>query len=66
MERRPIAETEELEPNLELDPVCGRNVDPDEAVVRYEGRPYAFCGPECRALFEHSPLRYAAAGRDLV
>lgn len=60
----------ELETDLEIeiDPVCGASVALDEATERalaieFEGREYAFCGPACKARFEHMPLRYAVAGR---
>ena len=58
----------ETDAQIEIDPVCGATVALDEATERvlaleYEGRAYAFCGPACKARFEHAPLRYAAAGR---
>lgn len=65
--RQAEAETE-LEINVDIDPVCGALVDPEEAAQRdlsleYEGRLYIFCGEGCRVLFEESPIRFAAAGR---
>jgi len=58
----------DLEVNVEFDPVCGAAVEPETAasnqlVTQYEGRAYVFCGNSCRAHFEHTPTRYAAAGR---
>ena len=54
---------------LEIDPVCGATIDPDVARERDLGfsfaeRDYLFCGPKCREMFVHSPLAFAAAGRD--
>ncbi|HZP97551.1 MAG TPA: hypothetical protein VFC31_14630 [Candidatus Limnocylindria bacterium] len=58
----------ESETEIEVDPVCGAVVDLEEAshhalALEFEGREYAFCGPVCRARFEHAPLRYAVPGR---
>jgi YHS domain-containing protein len=54
---------------LDIDPVCGTTMDPDIAReldlgVSFAEREYLFCGPKCRDSFVHSPLTYAAAGRD--
>lgn len=64
---RSDAETE-LEINVDIDPVCGAAVDPEDAALQslsleYEGRSYVFCGPGCRSHFEEAPIRFAAAGR---
>jgi len=61
-------EDAEIEIDVDIDPVCGEIVVPDEALdrdltVEYEGRRYVFCGHGCRGRFEHTPTRYAAAGR---
>ncbi len=58
----------ESDSEIELDPVCGMRVELDDAVehslsLEFEGRQYVFCGPACRAQFEHAPKRYAVAGR---
>jgi YHS domain-containing protein len=58
----------ETDADIEVDPVCGAVVEIEEAAqhalaLEYEGREYVFCGPGCRARFEHMPLRYAVAGR---
>jgi len=59
----------ETEIAQEIDPVCGTTIDPDVArerdlAISFAERDYLFCGPGCRASFVHSPLAYAAAGRD--
>lgn len=58
----------ESDEEIAIDPVCGATVDLDEArehayATEYEGRDYAFCGPECRLIFEGQPVRYAVPGR---
>ena len=68
MATRPAEADAEIEINVDIDPVCGALVDPEEADLRslcleYEGRQYVFCGEGCRALFEEAPIRFAAAGR---
>lgn len=60
--------TIESESEIEIDPVCGMNVELDAALERslsldFEGRQYVFCGPSCRERFERAPKRYAVAGR---
>lgn len=44
------------------DPVCGRDVDPDDAefVSEYDGDTYYFCSEECQDEFDSDPARYAA------
>jgi len=54
----------ELEPPEEIDPVCGQEVDPEQAhdlglEVSYAGRRHVFCGQAHRAAFLADPLRYA-------
>lgn len=46
---------------MERDPVCGMQVDPEEAAGKraYEGRTYYFCSPDCLAKFDRAPARYA-------
>lgn len=58
----------ETESEIEIDPVCGATVQLEDAAqhslaIDYEGREYAFCGPDCRKRFERSPARYAVPGR---
>lgn len=58
----------ETDSEIEIDPVCGATVALEDAAqhalaLEYEGRTYAFCGPDCRARFEHAPERYAVPGR---
>lgn len=45
------------------DPVCGKPLRPDEALVavEYRGRRYYACCPQCRVKFERNPERYARA-----
>jgi YHS domain-containing protein len=45
------------------DPVCGRPLRPDDALiaVEYRGRRYYACCPQCRTQFERNPERYAGA-----
>jgi len=64
----PLEPDTEIEVNVDIDPVCGEIVEPEEAGTRglaidYEGRRYVFCGHGCRGRFEHSPTQFAAAGR---
>ena len=59
---------EELEFDIDVDPVCGELIEPEDAEARslsidYEGRQYVFCGRGCLGRFEHAPRRYAAPGR---
>jgi YHS domain-containing protein len=46
---------------MERDPVCGMNVNPDEAIDydEYKGKEYYFCSVECAEKFEADPERYA-------
>ena len=48
---------------MSRDPVCGMQVDEKKAQDRttYQGKDYAFCGPECKRTFDQNPQRYAAA-----
>ena len=50
---------------LASDPVCGMQVDPDEAQAKgltaeYEGRTYYFCGKGCMLDFKEDPAKYFA------
>jgi Cu+-exporting ATPase len=54
----------EAEPDDELDPVCGMEVDPEQAhdlglEVEHAGRRYVFCSVTCRDTFKNAPARYA-------
>lgn len=46
---------------MERDPVCGMQVDPEQAAGKrvYEGRMYYFCSPACLAKFDRAPAQYA-------
>jgi YHS domain-containing protein len=45
---------------MEIDPVCGMEVDPDEAAeqTEYQGRTYYFCCEQCLEKFQVDPNRY--------
>jgi len=45
---------------MERDPVCGMNVNPEEAAARteYQGETYYFCAEGCREVFEKEPEKY--------
>ncbi len=42
------------------DPVCGMEVDPDEAAVsfEYEGKTYYFCAEACKKRFAEEPEKF--------
>ncbi len=42
------------------DPVCGMEVDPEEAPAKaeHEGETYHFCAPGCKKRFEENPEDY--------
>ncbi len=46
---------------MAIDPVCGMEVDPQEAVEYedYAGKTYYFCSIPCSEKFEADPARYA-------
>ena len=46
---------------MEHDPVCGMEIETDDAVARseYEGNAYYFCSITCQKEFEKNPERYA-------
>ena len=43
------------------DPVCGMDVQPEQAAGQseYKGQTYYFCCPSCKEPFEKEPQRYA-------
>ncbi len=45
---------------MEKDPVCGMDVDPENAAaqVEYKGKTYYFCAPGCKNAFEKEPEKY--------
>lgn len=47
---------------LALDPVCGMDVEPAQALYHreYSGRTYYFCSARCRAAFATEPQHYAS------
>ncbi|HEX8558997.1 MAG TPA: YHS domain-containing protein [Pyrinomonadaceae bacterium] len=44
-----------------FDPVCGMQLNPENAPERseYEGRAYLFCSENCRNKFDENPAQYA-------
>jgi YHS domain-containing protein len=44
----------------EIDPVCGMEVDPDNAAGKseYKGKTYYFCAPGCKRAFDQDPEKY--------
>ena len=46
--------------SIEIDPVCGMEVDTTTAAnsFEYEGKTYWFCGKGCRLEFEDDPKTY--------
>jgi len=59
-----------------IDPICGMEVEPEEAAGKseYQGRTYYFCNPMCLERFEAEPAKYvdsegnrrvAASSRDM-
>jgi YHS domain-containing protein len=49
-----------MEKAMATDPVCGMEVDPEQAVATadYEGKTYFFCAEECKEKFEKDPGKY--------
>jgi len=49
---------------MEIDPVCGMEVDPKTAEYKsvYEGKTYYFCAYGCKKDFDKEPLKYIKAG----
>jgi P-type Cu+ transporter len=47
---------------METDPVCGMQVDPQQAAGHsaYQGRAYYFCSDACLRRFRAEPARYTA------
>lgn len=46
---------------MEKDPVCGMDVNPENAAAKaeYKGKTYYFCAPGCKQAFESDPEKYA-------
>jgi YHS domain-containing protein len=44
----------------EIDPVCGMEVDPENAAgeSEYKGKKYYFCAPGCKHAFDQDPEKY--------
>lgn len=45
---------------MEKDPVCGMDVQPDQAAAtsEYQGKTYYFCSPGCKTKFDRDPASY--------
>ncbi len=45
---------------MEIDPVCGMEVNPNEAArtSEYKGNTYYFCAPGCKRDFDKDPEKY--------
>lgn len=45
---------------MEIDPVCGMQVDPKTAAGKseYQGKTYYFCSPGCKKSFDKEPQKY--------
>lgn len=45
---------------MQIDPVCGMEVDPQTAAgsSEYMGKTYYFCSPGCKKDFDKDPARY--------
>lgn len=53
------------------DPVCGMDVDPDQAeamglISEYDGETFYFCSPSCQKAFEQNPEAYLGAEENEV
>lgn len=44
------------------DPVCGMNIDADQAQWKseYQGKTYYFCSQQCKQQFDQDPARYVS------
>lgn len=49
---------------MEIDPVCGMEVDPKTATLKstYQGKTYYFCTPGCKRDFDKEPEKYIQPG----
>ncbi len=45
------------------DPVCGMEVDQKKnpPTSMYQGKQYAFCGQNCKKMFDQNPEKYATS-----
>lgn len=55
-----MAQTEEMQSEFQIDPVCGMKVVPETAAgsVEHAGKTWYFCGKGCLAKFEADPAKY--------
>jgi Cu+-exporting ATPase len=54
-----------MEKDMERDPVCGMNVDPEKAKAKVEhgGKIYYFCSASCAKRFEQAPEQFLSTAR---
>ena len=57
----PVRRLLEGESTMTKDPVCGMDVQPEQAAGQseYKGQTYYFCCPTCKQQFDKEPQRYA-------
>jgi YHS domain-containing protein len=50
--------------NMQIDPICGMQVDENTAQYKseYKGKTYYFCAPGCKKAFESDPEKYQKGG----
>jgi YHS domain-containing protein len=50
---------------MDIDPVCGMTVSRNDVSgeSEYQDKPYYFCSPACKELFDSEPARYALQQR---
>ena len=53
----------ERQPSFVRDPVCGMEINPQNAAatIAYQGQTFYFCRVACQQQFDQSPERYAKA-----
>jgi Cu+-exporting ATPase len=49
---------------MEIDPVCGMEVDPKSATYKstFQGKTFYFCSPGCKRDFDKEPQKYIKNG----
>ena len=50
--------------NMQIDPICGMQVDENTAqyTSEYKGKTYYFCAPGCKKAFDSDPEKYQKSG----
>jgi Cu+-exporting ATPase len=56
-----IEQGEKIMANTQRDPVCGMDVNPQDAAAKsqHQGQTYYFCSYSCKQKFEQNPTQYA-------